>query len=145
MNTSSMRRSVSYSLLRPLVVAALVSGGVVGTALAGPSSADSKTPKHGVQPSGGTTTNPMAEGTEAGAPGGVVKATEAQSMKSHDVDANGMIDEKEAGRDPNLKEQFSKLDANGDGQLDRTEFDKFKVDASAASGSAKTKPVEPAR
>lgn len=102
-----------------------------------------RVPSGGQGPQGGTGSKPMSEGTQVGAPGNIVTATQSTMMRSHDQDGDGMINLEEAAKDPGLKKAFGKLDANQDSRLDETEFARYEVKESAVTGAAPVKPVDP--
>lgn len=103
----------------------------------------SRAPSGGVPPNGGTGSNVMSEGTQAGAPGNIVTAAQTAVFRTHDMDGDRSISETEAANDPGLKEAFAKLDVNSNGALTADEFDKYEPKVSAVTGAAPTKPTEP--
>jgi hypothetical protein len=85
---------------------------------------------------GGTGSKSMKEGTQAGAPGNIVTNAEATVMTGHDGDADGYISKAEAAKNGELAKRFAKLDTNGDGKLDESEFKAFTPGTSAVTGTA---------
>ena len=64
----------------------------------------------------------------------VLSSVAFADMKTLDADGSGTISQEEAQANPAVAEQFTVLDANGDGQVDEAEFAAF--EAPAAEGEA---------
>jgi len=61
--------------------------------------------------------------------GTAAQAAEDVTFDTLDVDKSGMIDRQEAQRLTAVAHQFNRADANGDGQLDATEFAGITIDS----------------
>jgi hypothetical protein len=100
-------------------------------------------PHQGRPPSGGTGSpgaETLDEGTQAGAPGNIVTATEGTVLQAQDGNSDGFVDREEARSNGDLARQFARLDTNHDQRLDAGEFQAYTPAASAVTGTAPTTP-----
>ena len=70
---------------------------------------------------------PAGRERQAAGSGGMVQDSSQQQFSKLDADGNGYLSKSEVNRDPALEQRYNTLDKNRDGKLDRAEFARFEL------------------